>query len=107
MGFNAVLVVLTDRLDEIERDPEFGKKVSAAIRHVSCPPPGRDAPYITGQTQVISVDHSSVTQVVRVEANCGKVIGYGHWTQSDDELIKGLERERRERVKAAKLVAQS
>ena len=102
MGYNAVLVVLNDCLDEIERDPEFGKKVAAAIRHHSINRPDR-APYLTGRTQVVSVQHADIAQVVRVSANSGKVIGYGHWTQSDDELIKGLDRERRNRIKTAKL----
>lgn len=100
MGFNAVLVVLNDRLAEIERDPEFGKKVAHAIR---CHNDPRGAPYITGQTQVVSVDHADVLQVVAVGANCGRVIGHGHWRQTNDDLIKYLERERRENARRAKL----
>lgn len=111
MGYNAVLVVLNDRLDEIERDPEFGKKVAAAIRYQGAfgetGASGRRAPYVTGQTQVVSVEHADVTQVVAVGANCGRVIGRGFWRQSDDELIKTLETQRRERAKKAKAEAAS
>ena len=98
MGFNSVLVVLNDRLDEIERDQEFGKKVAAAIRYHGAYQgvdiEHRAAPYVTGQTQVVSVAHANTVQVIAVAANCGRVIGHGFWTQSDDELIKGLERQR-------------
>ena len=31
--------------------------------------------YVSGQTQVVSVEHADVTQVVAVGANCGRVIG--------------------------------
>lgn len=109
MGYNAVLVVLNDRLDEIERDPEFGRKVAAAIRYQGAydetGAPGRSKPYVTGQTQVISVAHADVTQVVAVGANCGRVIGRGFWRQDDDELIKALEAQRCERAKKAKAEA--
>jgi hypothetical protein len=33
MGFNATVVVLLDRLSEIELDPHFGKKLCDAIRY--------------------------------------------------------------------------
>ena len=32
MGWNTCVVVLNDALDQIEKDPEFGKKLAAAIR---------------------------------------------------------------------------
>ncbi len=104
MGYNAVLVVLTDRLHEIERDPEFGKKVAGAIREQSYPETHLRT-HITGQTQVLSVQHADTLQVVAVGGNTGRVIGYGHYRQSDDDLIKGLERQRREKAREAKAVA--
>jgi hypothetical protein len=76
MGFNAALIVLCDRLDEIERDPEFGKKVAAAIREHGSPAKYRRT-YITGQTQVISVDHADARQIIEVGGNTGSIVGYG------------------------------
>lgn len=106
MGYNATLVVLTDRLDEIERDPEFGKKVAAAIRyHSAYGKEGireRSAPYVTGQTQVVGVEHADVMQIVAVGGNCGRTIGYGSRRQNDNDLILCLERERRRQSKAIK-----
>lgn len=34
MGFNTAMVILNDQLNDIERDPHFGKKVSEAVREV-------------------------------------------------------------------------
>lgn len=102
MGWNSVIVVLNDRLHEIENDPEFGKKLAQAIREHSYPKQHRQE-YITGQTQVISCCHADTMQIVAVGANTGRVLGYGHWRQSDDDMIKGLERERRIKNQRAKM----
>lgn len=104
MGFNSVLVVLNDRLDEIERDPDFGKKVARAIRSYSHESPDR-MPFITGQTQVVSVEHADVAQVIRVGANSGRMIGSGFWRWTDDELIRHLESERKRRKLQGKAAA--
>lgn len=96
MGFNATVIVLNDRLDEIERDPEFGKKLADAIRRFDRSRQDR-MPYVTGQTQVIEAAHADTLQVVAVGGNTGRVIGYGHYRQDDDSLIKLLERDRRDR----------
>lgn len=110
MGFNAVVVVLNDRLAEIERDPEFGKKLAAAIRYQGWgrgAKPG-DAGYrpfgneATGQTQVISVAHADNMQIVAVGGNTGQVLGYSHWRTSVDDMIADLNRQRLERRRAEK-----
>lgn len=101
MGFNATVVVLNDRLDEIERDPEFGKKLARAIREHSFPEKYRRT-YVTGQTQVVDVQHADTAQIIVVGANCGRVLGYGHWTQSDDNLIKNLNADRLRKKREAK-----
>lgn len=105
MGYNATVVVLTDRLDEIENDPKFGAKLAEAIRHHMNHGSCNDvrAPYVTGQTQVVEVHHSSGQVVVTVGGNCGRVLGYGGgYAASGDEIIRSLERERREKARAAK-----
>lgn len=101
MGFNTTIVVLNDRLSEIESDPEFGKKLVAAINAFSRSRPER-MPYITGQTQVIEVAHADSLQIVAVGGNTGRVIGWGHYTNDDDILIKLLEAQRRRLAKEAK-----
>lgn len=107
MGFNATVVVLMDRLDEIERDPEFGKKLSAAIRYRA----SRQKEYgkydplaeATGQTQVIEVHHADGQMVVTVGGNTGRVLGYGgYYSADDDDIIKWLNDERLRRKREAK-----
>jgi hypothetical protein len=75
MGFNASLVILCDRLGEIERDPEFGKKVAAAIREHGFPEKYRRT-FITGQTQVVGVAHADTEQVIVVGGNTGRLAGF-------------------------------
>lgn len=96
MGYNAVLVVLNDNLCEIENDPEFGRKVAKAIRAFSRLRPDRIPP-ITGQTQVLSVEHADTVQIVAVGGNSGRILGYGGATDSDGQLLKVAD-EQRERA---------
>lgn len=109
MGYNASVCVLLDRLDEIERDPAFGKKLAAAIRYrvMHAKPPRCDvsAPYVTGQTEVVAVAHADVMQIVAIGGNTGRLVGCGHYREDDDSLIRGLERDRRNKAKAAKSAA--
>lgn len=98
MGFNATVVVLLDRLHEIERDPEFGRKLSDAIRYRATHPKHIDTPErrcgyqpfgaeATGQTQVIEVHHADGQIVVTVGGNTGRVLGYGGGYSADDDTI--------------------
>src|SRR6185437_3697579 len=108
MGFNATVVVLLDRLHEIERDPEFGKKLSAAIRYRASNPKDREAGWAreaeaTGQTQVIEVHHADGQIVVTVGGNTGRVLGYGgSYSSSDDAIIKHLNDDRLRSAREAK-----
>jgi len=88
MGYNATVVVLCDRLDEIENDPEFGKKLARAIRAKN-----HEDVYITGQTQVIAVAHADTMQVVAVGGNTGRVIGWGHYSSSNEDLAEAVRSE--------------
>ena len=104
MGFNATIVVLLDRLHEIENDPEFGKKLAQAIRYRSSFPddskrwPGH-RPFgaeATGQTQVIEVHHADSQMVIAVGGNTGRVLGYGgNYNYDDDEILKALRAHRK------------
>lgn len=111
MGFNATVVVLLDRLSEIERDPEFGRKLADAIRYNSSFGNAKsgDPGYrvfgseATGQTQVIEVHHADYQSVVTVGGNTGRVLGWGgRYDATDDEIIREIERERRTKAKKAK-----
>lgn len=100
MGFNATVVVLLDRLREIEKDPEFGRKLADAIRYkVGNPQPGGagyryGADEATGQTQVIEVHHADGIVAVAVGGNTGQVLGYcGRYDASPAEMVKTLRAE--------------
>jgi hypothetical protein len=93
MGYNACIVVLLDRLDEIERDPQFGRKLADAVRGFDQSgkhPRGR--PSLPGQTQVVSVDHSSALQVVVVEGNTGRRLASAGDLRADAGLVAEIER---------------
>lgn len=113
MGYNSVVVVLVDRLSEIERDPEFGKKLAAAIRYKSSFGSAKRgecgyrlfADEATGQTQVISVAHAGSMQIVAVGGNTGRVIGWSGWSADDDMIIKRLNDDRLRRRREAKALA--
>ena len=101
MGFNTTVVVLNDCLHEIENDPEFGKKLAAAIRSFDHRP--ERMPYVTGQTQVIGCHHADGMMVFAVGGNTGREVGYGGgYRSTDDEIIKELDRQRKQRAKEAK-----
>lgn len=89
MGYNSVLLVLNDRLSEIEKDPDFGKKVVNAIREHA----GRPSHFATvwpSQTLVIGQAHADDAQVLVVAANQGHLLGMGHWKDSDELLLSKL-----------------
>lgn len=100
MGYNATVVVLMDRLNEIENDPYFGKKLCDAIRYRAAYGPRgidqRGIPYVPGQTDVVSVEHADVAQVVIVGANCGQMVGRGRWSLKPEEILKHVLKELKE-----------
>jgi hypothetical protein len=111
MGYNATVVVLLDQLDAIERDPEFGKKLAAAIRYRGMVGPGDDRVHpghrfagaeATGQTYVVEVHHADDMIAVAVGGNYGHVLDRcGDWRMAQDTeaMIKTLERRRKIRAK--------
>ena len=100
MGFNATIVVLVDQLDSIERDPDFGRKLSDAVRQKLMQP--NSDPYVTGQTQVIEVHHADQMWAVAVGGNTGQVLGWGGgYRQTPDEIIKWLNQDRLRRQREA------
>ena len=83
MGYNTTVLVLNDALHEIENDPEFGKKLVAAIRMMAIKPDKKRIDITVGNhgnaVSVIETHHSSATAVVAMGGNYGNVLylGYG------------------------------
>lgn len=91
MGFNSTILVLNDRLDEIERDPEgFVREMRNAISEIGCS--GDRAGFFPGQSTVMSVAHADTVTILAVGGNCATVLGrvYNggrHHTEEDQKFI--------------------
>lgn len=85
MGYNTACIILNDRLHDFAKDPEVGGKVQTAVlvahRDMSRGPHG---------FQALPSQHADVAQVVVVSANSIKPLGYGHWQNTDEELLRHL-----------------
>lgn len=96
MGFNSTVVILNDYLHDIEKDPEFGRKISLMIAGHNYPELSelrqRQGAYARG-AQVIGVHHADAVHMFAVGCNHGRDLGYvGNWTQMDDneKLLREL-----------------
>jgi len=83
MGFNSVVVVLTDALHYIAGDRDFGKNLSHAIHEFQGR--GRERGRIdvrsrghSNAASVISHDHADVTHLILAGGNYGTVLGRVH-----------------------------
>ena len=76
MGYNATVVVMVDALDQIEKDPDFGKKLSAAILKVGCygKPVDVSAGYHVNAATVVESHHADQDVYVKVGGNCGQIV---------------------------------
>jgi hypothetical protein len=88
VGFNSVVLVLNDRLRDIEEDKEFGPKLASAIRSKAIPK--YDGIVWPSQTTVLGTEHADVMQIWAIGANGGRLIGRGHWQDTDEELLVKL-----------------
>ena len=77
MGYNTTVVVMNDALSSIERDPEFGKKLSRAISEAVH---GKRVDVISGclcnAATVIETHHADQTAIVTVGGNYGTLQAY-------------------------------
>ncbi len=99
MGYNTTVVILNDALDQLEKDPDFGKKLAAAIRHLAVVPHGQTITVPVGNhgnpVEVIETHHADLTSVIAVGGNCGTnlgmVLGYQHSKPEDQiSILKSL-----------------
>ena len=87
MGFNSTVLILNDRLHEIENDQDFGKKVADGIREFGYANKYNKT-YITGQTEILSCQHASENAIIAVGGNCGTQLGtvFGTHHKEEDKL---------------------
>lgn len=77
MGFNSTVLVLNDRMGEIERDPEaFVKEMLNAIQRSGYPDDQVD--FYPGQSTVMSMAHADTVTILAVGGNCATKLGQFH-----------------------------
>ena len=90
MGFNSTVLILNDRISEIERDPDrFVREMISAI-HYHCVSPKNMIDFHPGQSMVMSCAHADTVTVLAVGGNCASVLGYSsgrHDRPEDQEVI--------------------
>jgi hypothetical protein len=96
MGYNTSMLILNDALSDIEKDNNFGKSVSDAVRKVSCyqkPVDVRANNYINAAT-VIETHHADHLSAVLFGENYGQVLKHIYIPINRDnqelELLKAL-----------------
>lgn len=89
MGFNSTVLVLNDRLGEIEREPEkFVREMLSGIQRSGYPDEQVD--FYPGQSTVMSCAHADQVTILAVGGNCATVMGRfhngGHHHSDDDQV---------------------
>lgn len=96
MGFNSTILILNDRLSEIERDPEdFVKEMVAGISGFGIGFSGHadgQREFYPGQSTVMSVAHADSVTILAVGGNHATVLGRvhnggHHHTKEDQESL--------------------
>jgi hypothetical protein len=89
MGYNSTVVVLNDALGDIERDPDFGKKLVNAIMSMPISISGVDvtAGCHCNAARVIESHHADNTTLVAIGGNDGeKYVETFGWNITDDKF---------------------
>jgi len=95
MGYNSVVLILNDCLNEIKKDKEFGDKVDDAVMRLHN---GNQVDINSGccvnAATAISCQHADVTQIIAVGGNCATVLanlwGNHHTEEGRVFLLKSL-----------------
>ena len=93
MGYNATVVVMLDALHAIERDAEFGAKLSRAISRSVCQgaPTDVSACNHCNAATVIEAHHADRLVPVLVGGNNGQVVGVSvRHDDGPEELLRAL-----------------
>ena len=91
MGWNTTIVVYNDALGDIEKDPQFGKNLAAAVSQAAS---GKRIDIAAGShcnaAHVVESHHADSTVVVTVGGNIGIKRAHVHGWRDGDELQKDL-----------------
>lgn len=89
MGLNSTLVIINDTMPDIERDPEFGKKVAEAIRgfNVSARWPYISSGNCANVAEIVGVHHADCFTTFVVGGNTGEELGSaGSWSPQFNKI---------------------
>ena len=98
MGYNSGILVLNDRISEIERDPKkFVEEMVRSISKMSI----SDGPvdFYPGQSTVMSCEHADAVTILAVGGNYSSVLGrffnggVHHTPEAQDDLLRRLANE--------------
>jgi hypothetical protein len=92
VGFNSGILVLNDRISEIERSPDhFVKGMVQAIHKSASHNEPHGTEFYVGQSSVICCAHADMTQLVAIGGNCSTILGnfwgHEHHTEAGQERI--------------------
>ena len=75
MGYNTSMIIRNDALTDIERDPEFGKKVSRAVSDLTLPPPSHRSAHGVDVSAGSSVNAATVIESHHADST--SVVAFG------------------------------
>lgn len=84
MGFNTAAIILNDQLRDLAKDPAAGAKIASAIAQ------HHDGVIPDLGVGLLSSAHADTVQIVAVGANTLQRLGYGHWRQTPEDLLRSL-----------------
>lgn len=85
MGYNTACIISNDQLHSFAKDPIVGEKVQRAVLTA-----GREGGRGPHGFMALQPEHADVAQVVIISANSIKPLGYGHWQDDDEALLRKL-----------------
>lgn len=85
MGYNTAAIILNDQMHEFERNPNFASELHSSILSAN-----RTGGFGPNGIHVLPSQHADTIQIVAIGCNCIRNLGFGHWKDSDEQLLKTL-----------------
>lgn len=85
MGLNTAAIILNDQLHDLARAEDAGQQIASAIQQGS-----RGDGWTRCGVTVLPSQHADTVQIVAIGGNCIRPLGYGHWRDDPEALLKAL-----------------
>lgn len=89
MGFNTACMILNDQLHTLAKREGVGRDIELSVLTAQREGRGSNAHYTSGFVALPS-QHADTVQIVAVGGNRIFSLGYGHWRDEPEELLRGL-----------------